>query len=343
MPVSINAGQIPDKPVVSRTVVTGSTVTIEWAAPNNRGSVITSYTITIRQSDNVTFTETLTDCDGRNTAIVSSTSCQVPIAKLRTAPYNLPWGASIFAKVVATNFYGSSAVSDPVNGAIILTIPDAPKGIIENYSLKSGTTISLAWINGDKDGGAPVTSYNIRYNSDGSSVYAPLVAGLLVKSYTASNLTPGVTYNFVVTSTNVFGTSLDSSVFSSLCAWVPFKPDPPTTNVIGNRLQIIWTAPFDNGSQLTKYMILIKQADGGFSQYLTSCDGASETTFTTTACSLPLSALTSAPYSLIQGQIVRAKIIASNFYGDSAESLEGDGGDNARIVLVPAAPFDLTN
>jgi hypothetical protein len=161
----------------------------------------------------VTYTETLTDCDGRSQAIVSSTSCQVPISKLRTAPYNLPWGASIYAKVVATNYYGSSAVSDPVNGAIILTIPDAPKGIVENFSLKSGTTISFAWTNGDKDGGAPVTSYNIRYNSDGSSVYAPLVSGLLVKSYTASNLTPGVMYYFVVTSTNVFGTSLDSAVF----------------------------------------------------------------------------------------------------------------------------------
>ena len=40
---------------------------------------------------------------------------------------------------------------------------------------------------------------------------------------------------------------------------------------------------------------------------------------------------------------MKAKIIATNFYGDSAESLEGDGGENARIVLVPDAPFDLTN
>ena len=83
----------------------------------------------------------------------------------------MPWGASIFAKVVATNFYGSSAVSDPVNGAVILTIPDAPKGIIENYRLKSGTTLSFSWINGEKDGGAPVASYNVRYNKDGSSTY----------------------------------------------------------------------------------------------------------------------------------------------------------------------------
>ena len=51
---------------MTRTLVTGSTVTIEWVAPDNKGSVITNYTITIRQSDNVTYTETLTDCDGTN-------------------------------------------------------------------------------------------------------------------------------------------------------------------------------------------------------------------------------------------------------------------------------------
>ena len=47
-PAVILAGQIPDKPIVTRTVVTGSTVTIEWVAPNNRGSPILNYTITIR-------------------------------------------------------------------------------------------------------------------------------------------------------------------------------------------------------------------------------------------------------------------------------------------------------
>lgn len=170
----------------------------------------------------------------------------------------MPWGSSIFFKVVATNFYGSSAVSDPVNGAIILTYPDAPKDIIENYSLKSGTTISFAWSDGDKDGGAPVTSYNVRYNSDGSSTYAPLIAGLLVKSFTASNLSPGTRYYFVVTSTNSFGTSSDSAVFESLCAWVPFTPAKPTTEVIGDKVLVSWVAPFDNGSDLTKYSILFK-------------------------------------------------------------------------------------
>lgn len=184
----------------------------------------------------MTFTETLTDCDGRSATIVSTAKCQVPISKLRTAPYNLPWGSSIYFKVNATNFYGSSGVSEPVNGAIILTYPDAPKSIIENFSFKTGTSISFAWSNGVNDGGAPVDSWNVRYNNNGSSLYDPLATGLQVKSYTASNLSPGTVYYFVVTSTNVFGTSADSAVFTSLSAWVPFKPAKPTTRVINDKV-----------------------------------------------------------------------------------------------------------
>lgn len=114
----------------------------------------------------------------------------------------------------AENIYGNSSFSVPVNGAIILTVPDAPTAIIENFSLKSGTTISFAWSNGVKDGGAPVDSYNILYNSNGTTVYDPLVLGLKnVKSHTATGLKTGDVYYFVVTSTNVFGTSSYSAVF----------------------------------------------------------------------------------------------------------------------------------
>lgn len=322
------------------TVIDGSNVSIQWIAPNNRGSSIIAYTITIMQYDNVTFTQYLTDCDGSKASIVAASSCSVPISILRTTPFNLAWGSSIYAKVVATNIYGSSAVSNSGNGAIILTIPDAPLNIVENYSFKSGTTISLAWIDGVKNGGAPVIDFTISYNSDGTSNYDPLVTGLLVKSFTASALTPGVTYTFVVQSRNSFGISVNSAPFQTLCAWVPFTPIAPTTSVIGNRLQIIWTAPFANGSPLTKYNVLIKQTDGGFSEDLINCDGGSYTTFTSTACSLPLSVLTAAPYNLVQGQSVFAKVIASNYFGDSSASPLGNGG---VVVLVPDAPLSLLN
>jgi hypothetical protein len=40
--------------------------------------------------------------------------------------FTLEWGASIYAKVLAYNVYGDSLISLEGNGAVIVTIPDAP-------------------------------------------------------------------------------------------------------------------------------------------------------------------------------------------------------------------------
>jgi hypothetical protein len=61
------------------------------------------------------------------------------------SPYYFTWGASIFAKVIATNKYGDSLESDIGNGAILMTNPDAPMFVQENISLRSPTSISITW------------------------------------------------------------------------------------------------------------------------------------------------------------------------------------------------------
>lgn len=67
---------------------TSNGVTFTWTAPNNCGSVITAYTVQIKQDDEVYSTETV-NCDGSDPAIVAATSCTVPISVLMTAPFNL--------------------------------------------------------------------------------------------------------------------------------------------------------------------------------------------------------------------------------------------------------------
>jgi hypothetical protein len=57
-------------------------------------------------------------------------------------------------------------------------------------------------------------------------------------------------------------------------------------------------------------------------------------------CTLPLSVLYAAPYNLLQGDQIHAKVIVSNAYGDSAFSPDGSGG---IVVLVPDAPLTLAN
>jgi hypothetical protein len=80
---------------------------------------------------------------------------------LRSSPFNLAWGSSIYAKVSAINVYGTSIESSEGNGAIILTIPDAPIELSGNPDVTSGTLVGLTWAEGVSDGGSAVLDYRI--------------------------------------------------------------------------------------------------------------------------------------------------------------------------------------
>jgi len=67
---------------------------------------------------------------------------------LKSSPYSLSWAASVYAKVIALNVYGASIASEPGNGAVIITYPDAPVSLAENYNLRTATSLSLVWQDG---------------------------------------------------------------------------------------------------------------------------------------------------------------------------------------------------
>jgi hypothetical protein len=128
---------------VPTTAISSNFVLVSWSLPDTRGSPITGYTIKIRESDDLTFTHSIADCNGSTSTIISSRSCLIPISTLRSAPFNLPWGSSVFAKVSATNLYGTSDESLQGNGAVILTVPDAPRSVQDDPLVTSGTQIAL--------------------------------------------------------------------------------------------------------------------------------------------------------------------------------------------------------
>lgn len=110
---------------------------VSWVAPNSGGSPITAYRIMIRYSDSVTFAQALTNCDGSQSAIVTAKSCSIPIAVLNSAPFNLAWGSSVYAKVSAINAYGESAMSTVGNGGLLITSPSAPINLAEDVSQRT--------------------------------------------------------------------------------------------------------------------------------------------------------------------------------------------------------------
>ena len=128
--VTVLAAQEPATPSAPTTAVVGLYVRISWTAPSTNGSPITQYQILIRQSDDLTFSESIAYCDGSIASIRDNSSCDVPISSLIVSPFSLAWGSSVHASVRATNIYGNSGISPSGNGAIILTNPDPPTNVV---------------------------------------------------------------------------------------------------------------------------------------------------------------------------------------------------------------------
>jgi hypothetical protein len=106
-------------------------VEISWTPVDDGGSPWTAYTVLIQQSDSA-YSEEISNCDGTQSSIIASATCLVPVSALRTAPFNLDWGTHVYARVIATNVYGSAEASEAGNGAKITTYPDQPTGLAED-------------------------------------------------------------------------------------------------------------------------------------------------------------------------------------------------------------------
>ena len=96
---------------------------------------------------------------------------------MKAAPFNLPWGESVYAKVIATNIYGDSLISNEGNGAVIITYADAPTDLAEIVSLRTSTSISFSWVEGVADGGNTVTDYRVSFDN-AEDIWVELATGI---------------------------------------------------------------------------------------------------------------------------------------------------------------------
>ena len=116
--LSVLCATIPDVPTQPTSTNVNNLVVLDWQAPAANGLEITSYTILIRNGDNL-FAENLDYCNGADSAIVASTQCTIPLSSLTADPFNLILGADIELQVEAHNLYGSSGFSTIGSGAVI--------------------------------------------------------------------------------------------------------------------------------------------------------------------------------------------------------------------------------
>lgn len=189
------------------------------------------------------------------------TTCTIPVTVLRTTPYSLDWGTSIYAKLIAINAYGDSLESDEGNGAIITTTPDEPTNLVEDYAQRTKSTLGLSWTAPVFTGGAVIDDYRINYKEQGGT-YSILESGVISTSYTAIGLTAGTTYVFTVEARNSYSYSAVSNEIELLCAFVPEPPTTVTTTNLNELVVFDWNEPVPNGSPITGYKVFIRESDG---------------------------------------------------------------------------------
>lgn len=78
---SVEASDMPGKPVVPKVSLTGTDVVIEWEAPWSHSALITEYEILFKKADN-SFVEYELRCDGSDPVVIGALACSVPMLEL---------------------------------------------------------------------------------------------------------------------------------------------------------------------------------------------------------------------------------------------------------------------
>jgi len=117
----VTPSQVPDALAAVTRAIDNDFVVIAWAAtPDARGAPVTAYRILIQSSDPTASYENdwcLGDGTphpaGDDNLVMDHLYCEVPMADLRAAPYELVQGDLVVATVAAANARGWSAASPP--------------------------------------------------------------------------------------------------------------------------------------------------------------------------------------------------------------------------------------
>lgn len=178
-------------------------VQIDWNLPDDGGSNITYYNITIETSAGI-FDTDLTECDGSDTAIIQARSCKVSYDTLTNAPFNLQGNDQVNATVAAINTFGVSNISAVGNGAVIPTTPGAPTDLEQDEDQTTRHEIYFSWSAPADTGGIPILNYSVmRYYEEEDKFES--YANVTETSATVIDLAKNTNYTFKVSANNQLG------------------------------------------------------------------------------------------------------------------------------------------
>lgn len=201
-------------------------------------------------------------------------------------------------------------------------------------------------LTGINTGGSDIVSYSLEWDAGTSgATYSSLIgetSNNILMTHTQSSLTEGGSYRFRYRAKNIFGWSSYSNIMTSLAATVPEKPAMATTYNTGTSVRIDWVAPYNGGTTILAYEIVIRAKSGLYYTDTTYCNGRTDSTVIANLyCVIPMDILRATPFLLVQGDIVVVKVLAANVIGDSSYSTQNTIGADVRVApLTPIlAPY----
>ncbi len=272
--VSAKTPGVPAAPTLSSATAGNTSVTLAWTAPSvNGGLTISGYNVYMGTTSGG---ESPTPLNG-GTPLSSST--------LTYTATSLTNGTAYFFKVAAVNLAGQSPLSSE-KSATPGAVPGSP---VITTATAGNTSVQLTWTVPIAGGTATSGYYIYRGTSaGGESATALNSSAVTTTTYSATGLTNGTTYYFVVKAKNSIGLSLASNEVSALPATVPGSPTLKSAVAGNTQVTLTWTAPTNiGGSLITGYNVFMGTTSGG--QSATPLNGLtplSSTTLTYTATAL---------------------------------------------------------
>jgi hypothetical protein len=300
---------------------------VSWTAPYDNAQTITAYKIEVQYGTD--WSEETAGCDASDATIMSNMYCIIPLSALRATPFDLVYGDLLQARASAYNVYGWGETSDAAGAQTVRTEPlqmDPP----QRGSDTTPSLLHVTWTPPSTDatrGGATITNYNVQWDAGTGGLDWYHLLGQSSDSLDetleiTTAVTGGAWYQVRVRAANVYGFGEYSTSLSIEAAQEPDQVTQSTltSEVVGADVAFAWVGPGSNYDAITAYRVLIGQSDGTYSEESTYCPSNEASLASTLTCSVPLSILRAAPYSLAYGAQVLFTVEAYNGYGWSLVS-----------------------
>lgn len=175
-------------------------------------------------------------------------------------------GVEYFFVVAAVNESGRSAFSNEASATPDPPAPPAPTNLIASAV---NSQVSLTWT-----ASANADNYTVLRSATSGSGYVSVASGLTSTSYTDNQVENGTTYYYVVTASNLGGTSGYSNQASATPSAAGLGPQPPTNlTAVGGNTQVYLTWNASVGA--TIYSVYRSTTNGSGYQYLAETAGTS--------------------------------------------------------------------